>query len=146
MSDNERVAAKAWNETKLEQDPEWSLIRNEGFKEKLRFAADRVIATGTAQTNFEVKVKEINQAELEAKKDEGALAVSEPEAGLDASGAMSKSEVKEKAPSKKEVKEAKDKVAKDKEILKKTDKSGHVPTGKEAEAEAKEQEKAPVHP
>jgi hypothetical protein len=144
------IEAQAWNATKLDNDPEWDQIPNLAFKEDLRFAVSRVRATGTAQTNFEVKAKELIQAELEAKKDEGPMAVSAPNSALSfgaAAGAMAQAKGPHgEEPSKQDVAKAKKELEGHKETLKKTDKSGHVPTKEEAEAAAKEQKKAPIHP
>lgn len=52
------LAGRAWNATKEDNDPDWASIPNSEFKGKLEFAAERVKETGTAQTNFEIAVKE----------------------------------------------------------------------------------------
>lgn len=53
------IAAKAWNQVKGPGDAEYDLIPNIEFKGKLDFAAERVKATGVAETNFEKAVKDI---------------------------------------------------------------------------------------
>lgn len=70
------VESRAWNATKSKDDPDWDHIANLEFKGKLQFAADRVKATGTAQTNFEHKVLELHVKEAkEEEKVAGPMAV-----------------------------------------------------------------------
>ncbi len=64
------LAGRAWNATKEETDPDWASIPNAEYKGKLEHQAERVKETGTARTNFEVKVKE-----FAAKKAEEAAPV-----------------------------------------------------------------------
>lgn len=76
------IAAKAWNQVKGPGDAEYDLIPNE-FKGKLDFAAERVKATGVAETNFEKAVKDILDEEAKVIEPDQTSGVGE---GLDAAG------------------------------------------------------------
>lgn len=162
---NERsLAAEAWDATKLEGDPEWDLITEVEFKQKLQFAADKAAETGIAQTNFEQEALRIHQKRLAEKKTEGPLAVSKPAPNLSfgaGEGAMAaaaapgtnpalEADKGKKASSKSSKTSAKAKTGSKSKAKSKArvapDKSGHVPTAKEAAAAAKEQANAPLHP
>lgn len=62
------VVERAWNETKPKGDVDWSDIKNREFKEKLQFAVDRAIATGTGETDFELAVLKFYKEGLEKQK------------------------------------------------------------------------------
>lgn len=77
------IAAKAWNQVKGPGDAEYDLIPNIEFKGKLDFAAERVKATGVAETNFEKAVKDILDEEAKVIEPDQTSGVGE---GLDAAG------------------------------------------------------------
>lgn len=86
------IAAKAWNQVKGPGDAEYDLIPNIEFKGKLDFAAERVKATGVAETNFEKAVKDILDKQDPAPMANEEAKVIEPDQtsgvgeGLDAAG------------------------------------------------------------
>jgi hypothetical protein len=83
------VAGRAWNATKEDGDPDWATMPNKELKGKLEFAVDRVRATGIAQTNFEIKAKELLAEDQKAAKDEGPMAVSAPQTALGGTAPLS---------------------------------------------------------
>ena len=143
------IAAQAWNATKDPTDPEFGASPEPEFWGKLEFAAQKVIETGTANTNFELKVKELHgKSKATEKAIGGPMAVVEEPAAItagaterqtDTSKSAAKTETKAEAkPDAKKVEQAK--------ALKSTDKSGHVPDAKEKAAIVKEQATSPKHP
>lgn len=143
------AAARAWNATKADGDPEWDNMPNTEFKGKLEHAAERVKATGIAQTNFEVEVKKQLEVDAKVNKAEGAMAVVNPNPATDTAAPMGiapeqneQLTTKEKA----EVKKAADAKAKEQEGAKKLDQSGHVPDKKELEARVEAEKTAPLRP
>jgi hypothetical protein len=145
------VAGRAWNATKEDGDPDWATMPNKELKGKLEFAVDRVRATGIAQTNFEIKAKELLAEDQKAAKDEGPMAVSAPQTALGGTAPLS-TPVEEAKPA------AKPATAKAKSSAKakakspsakaaaKTDQSGHVPTAAERAAAAAAEKEAPLRP
>jgi hypothetical protein len=166
------IAAQAWNATKEDGDPHYDLIPNAEFKGKLEHAIDRVRATGIAQTNFEIEAKKLIEAENEENKGEGPMAVAAPAPALGGTapmsapvteapegnrktspvaqksqGGASKSKGKGAAKGKGKTQSAASKAkASSKKAAKKTDQSGHVPTGKEADAIVAAEKDAPLRP
>jgi hypothetical protein len=159
------LAARAWDATKEEGDPDFDNMPNLEQKGKLEFAAERVKATGIAQTNFEHKVKELAEQEAEENKGEGPMAVVSPDSRLggaavggegpmstapvagksqgQASKAKGKGASKGKGKAQSTASRAK---ASAKKAAKKTDQSGHVPTDKEKAAIAAAEKDAPQRP
>lgn len=145
------LAERAWNSTKSEGDPDWDSIPNIEFKGKLQFAADKVVETGIANTNFEKAVAKFAAKE---DKDDAAMAVVEDKPGVDLKAAAEGlEETKSESDTVEELKKESDTVpdrlsgtTKAKAGKAKGDQSGHVPTAKEAAAIKKEQAKAPRHP
>lgn len=89
------VPEEAWNATKNPEDPEWKEIPNVEFKGKLEFAADKVKSTGIAQTNFELKCKQLFAEELENALNDGSMAVVNPHAGLGGAPAVELTEAEQ---------------------------------------------------
>jgi len=89
------VPEEAWNATKLPEDPEWKDIPNVEFKGKLEFAADKVKSTGIAQTNFELKCKQLFAEEAEDALNDGSMAVVNPNQALGGSPVVELSEQEE---------------------------------------------------
>lgn len=167
--DNGSIAARAWNATKAEGDPDYRGSAEVEFWNELDFRARKVQESGTAITNFEKEVQRLHAEEKESHKGAG-----EPMAVVDEPAAITVGTSKgpastpltaektpeegsaKSAPAKKSAPKAKSS-AKAKSAAKapakkaakgtqKTDKSGHVPTKKEAAAIVKEQARAPRHP
>lgn len=153
--DEGSLAARAWNATKAEGDPEFDVMPNVELKAKLEHAAERVKATGIAQTNFEIEVKKLAATELEENKSEGPMAVVAPNVATDSAPNAVASEAAQleakgvKAPTTKAkalAKKSSVKKSASKAAAKKTDKSGHVPTAKEKAAIAAAEKDAPIRP
>jgi len=152
------IAAEAWSNTKFVTDPEFDDIPNFDFKSKLQFAADKVISSGTALTNFEKEVAKIH-AETDIKvADPGSpeyggpmavteIAITNPGVGP-GSDALDKAKAAAAAKAKAttEPTSAKPKAKTASVAAKAKDPSGHVATGKEAAAIVTAELTAPLHP
>lgn len=151
MSEKDKgsIAAQAWNATKADGDPEYRGSAEIEFWNKIDNAAEKAISTGTATTNFEKKAQELSAKDKATEKAIGGpMAVVEEPAAITAGGGTGPASTERQgdtAKSKAEAKPDAKKVAAAK-TAQKQDKSGHVPTGKEAAAIVKEQANAPKHP
>lgn len=145
MAKETNLIAKAWNDTKDPLDPEFDLIPNIEFRENLKFRADKVASTGIANTNFEVKYKELIANEPD---EEAPMAVVQDPAGLGANATAETTAPEdkpkaEKKPAAKKSAPAKKAVAKKGQVA--PDNSGHVPSAEESVAIAKAEKDAPLH-